>query len=121
MRLLALLALVLPLAACGGGGSSGGGAETDLEITLWPAGKSGPSTTHRIRCPGDDRCERLAALPASVFEPVPAGLGCTQIYGGPDAAEVRGTLAGRKIEAAFKRTDGCEISRWNQASFLFAE
>src|SRR4051794_37037799 len=64
MRLFALLALVLPLAACGGGASSSSSAETDLEITVWPGGRSGDSTTHRIRCPGDGRCERLAALPA---------------------------------------------------------
>jgi hypothetical protein len=120
MRVFVLLALVLPLAACGGGASSSGGA-TELEVTLWSGGRDGPSTTHRITCPGDERCDRLLALPARVFEPVPAGIGCTQIYGGPDVAEVHGTIDGRKVDATFKRTDGCEIARWNQAAFLFSK
>jgi hypothetical protein len=119
MRMLAAVLLILPLAACGGGALSSGG-DTDLEITMWPSGRSGDSTTHRIRCPGDDRCERLEALPARVFEPVPEGVACTQIYGGPDVAEIKGTIGGRKVDATFKRTDGCEIARWNQVTFLFA-
>jgi hypothetical protein len=119
MRVFAVAMLVLPLAACGGG-SSGGGTTSDIEITIWPSGKSGDSTTHRIQCPGDDRCERLEALPARLFEPVPEGVACTQIYGGPDAAEIKGTIAGRQVDATFKRTDGCEIARWNQVAFLFA-
>jgi hypothetical protein len=118
MRLFAVLALVLPLAACGGGGSSSG---TELKVTVWPSGHDGPSTSHTITCPGDARCERLLALPANVFEPVPPGIGCIQIYSGPDVAEVHGTIEGRKVDATFKRTDGCETARWNKAAFLFTE
>jgi hypothetical protein len=122
MRLFAMLALVLPLAACGGGGASpSGGGGTELEVTVWSSGRDGPSTSHKITCPGDERCDRLLALPARVFAPVPAGIGCTQIYGGPDVAEVHGTIEGRRIDSTFKRTDGCETNRWNQASFLFSE
>ena len=119
MRLFAVLALVLPLAACGGGASSSGSG-TELEVTVWPSGRDGASTSHKIKCPGDERCDRLHALPARVFEPVPAGIGCTQIYGGPDVAEMHGTIDGRKVDATFKRTDGCETARWNRVAFLFA-
>src|SRR4051812_8726572 len=119
MRTLALLALVLPLAACAGGTPSSGG-ETELEVTVWPGGRDRPSTSHKIACPGDERCERLLALPARAFEPVPAGTGCTQIYGGPDTAEVHGAIDGRKVDATFKRTDGCETARWNQVAFLLS-
>ena len=35
-------------------------------------------------------------------------------------AEVHGTIDGRKVDATFKRTDGCETSRWNQVSFLLS-
>ena len=38
---------------------------------------------------------------------------CTQQYGGPQVAVVTGTFHDRPVEAVFKRTDGCEISRWN--------
>ena len=121
MRLVAAACLlVLPLASCGGGGASSSGGGTELEVTVWPGGRGGPSTSHKITCPGDERCDRLRALPARVFAPGPAGIGCTQIYGGPDVAEVRGTIDGRKVDATFKRTDGCEINRWNQVTFLLA-
>jgi hypothetical protein len=120
MRLFAVLALVLPLAACGGGASSSGGSGTELEVTVWPGGRDGPSSSHKITCPGDERCERLLALPARAFAPVPAGIGCIQIYSGPDVAEVHGTIDGRRVDATFKRTDGCETNRWNQVSFLLS-
>jgi hypothetical protein len=37
---------------------------------------------------------------------------CTQQYGGPQVAMVTGTYLGRRVDAVFSRTDGCEISRW---------
>ncbi|UZX01812.1 serine protease inhibitor [Arthrobacter sp. CDRTa11] len=37
---------------------------------------------------------------------------CTQQYGGPQVALVTGTFHGRPVNAEFRRTDGCEISRW---------
>lgn len=53
------------------------------------------------------------------FEPVSRFVACTQVYGGPQVAEVRGTFKGRRIDARFNRTNGCEIERWNRHSFLF--
>ncbi|MDQ0635553.1 hypothetical protein QFZ40_003462 [Arthrobacter pascens] len=38
---------------------------------------------------------------------------CTQQYGGPQTALVTGTFRGRTVAATFRRTDGCEIARWN--------
>ena len=43
---------------------------------------------------------------------------CTQQYGGPQVAEVTGTFHGRRVRAVFRRTDGCEIARWNSLSAL---
>ncbi|WP_255769955.1 serine protease inhibitor [Pseudarthrobacter sulfonivorans] len=43
---------------------------------------------------------------------------CTQQYGGPQVAEVTGTFHGRPVRAVFRRTDGCEIARWNSLSTL---
>jgi hypothetical protein len=46
---------------------------------------------------------------------------CTQIYGGPQEAVVRGTFRGRRVSIRFTRRNGCEIARWNRVAFLFAK
>ncbi|MET4146643.1 serine protease inhibitor [Arthrobacter sp. UYCo732] len=43
---------------------------------------------------------------------------CTQQYGGPQVAVVTGTFHGRPVKAVFRRTDGCEIARWNSVTAL---
>jgi hypothetical protein len=78
-----------------------------------------------LRCPAGGTlprppraCKRLDAIDHP-FAPVPNGLACTQIYGDPQVAEVRGTFHGRPVNARFTRADGCEINRWNRVRFLF--
>jgi hypothetical protein len=44
---------------------------------------------------------------------------CTQQYGGPQIAVVTGWFHGQEVNAAFSRTDGCEISRWQALAPLF--
>jgi hypothetical protein len=46
-------------------------------------------------------------------------MACTEIYGGPAVAHVRGTFRGRPVDAWFNRSDGCEVGRWNALRFLF--
>jgi hypothetical protein len=48
-----------------------------------------------------------------------AGVACTQIYGGPETAAIKGTVKGSKINSAFSRTDGFQIARWNAAKAFF--
>jgi hypothetical protein len=108
--------------------SSGTAGRTVLTIRVWPRGKQRASRPQRwtLACepargtlPRAARaCRRLLAL-RRPFRPVPRGIACTQIYGGPRVAEVRGRLRGRPVAARFKRTDGCEIERWNRVGFLF--
>lgn len=43
---------------------------------------------------------------------------CTQQYGGPQVAVVTGNFHGRQVQCAFRRTDGCEIARWNTMAAL---
>ena len=43
---------------------------------------------------------------------------CTQQYGGPETAVVTGSYKGRAVNTSFKRTDGCEIARWQAAAAL---
>jgi hypothetical protein len=63
-------------------------------------------------------CSRLSAL-EEPFRPVPPDAICTQIYGGPSEAFVKGTFRGRRIWTRFSRRDGCHISRWQKHGFLF--
>jgi hypothetical protein len=87
-----------------------------LSVTVWPQGPGGPARHHVVRCPGDARCARL---PSGWYAPVPADVMCSQVYGGPQQALVTGSWGGRKIWARFKRTDGCQTSRWDRVAFLF--
>ena len=105
----------------------GGSPSANLTITVWPQGKDHPSRAWTLRCdpaggtlPGRAAaCRRLSAFPDNPFAPTPPGTACSQIYGGPQAALVRGAFRGRRVWATFSRRDGCAISRWNRVSFLF--
>jgi Subtilisin inhibitor-like len=103
-------------------------AQVDLRILMWPQGKQKAARPLRwtLRCrPGggtlprrERACKRLLAQRAP-FRRVPKGIACTQVYGGPDVAEVRGKFRGAPVASRFSRTDGCEIERWNRVRFLF--
>lgn len=126
----ALLAVVvtLVLAACGAdepaadvpAGEPPRATGSDLTITVVPA-DGAPSRVMTLTCdpPGGDHpnaaaaCARLTQTDGGVFEPVPAGRACTEIYGGPQTATVTGTYEGRDLDASFSRENGCEIDRWD--------
>ena len=59
----------------------------------------------------------------TVADPGPTGedVACTQIFGGPEEATIKGTIRGEEIDATFSRTDGCEITRWDRVKALLAE
>jgi hypothetical protein len=107
----------------GGGDESG---MTSLEISFTPGGEA-PTKIWTLRCPDGgtlpgaaEACEQLESLD-DPFAPVPEDVACTQIYGGPQTADVRGTYKGRPIQAQFNRTNGCEIERWDKVQFLFPD
>jgi hypothetical protein len=108
-----------------GSGSGSASARTELTISAWPRGTGGPMRSWTLTCePAGGSLPRAAAAcrrltPASL-RPLPRGTICTQIYGGPQVARVRGRLAGKPVDARFNRTNGCEIHRWNQVRFLLA-
>jgi hypothetical protein len=118
----ALAVLVGSLAFFWGAGSP---ASTDLTITAWQSAGTTPKVW-TLRCdpasgtlPKPQRaCGRLAALTAPIA-PVRRGVLCSQVYGGPQLARVRGTYRGAKVNAFFKQTDGCQTARWHRVSFLF--
>ncbi|MDQ3777570.1 MAG: subtilase-type protease inhibitor [Actinomycetota bacterium] len=98
---------------------------TQLEISAWPAGRSGEEREWTLRCSPTggthpdpaEACRRLATLDRPFFRP--DGVACTEIYGGPAVAEVRGEHGGRTVEFTFSRSDGCEIALWDRHGFLF--
>ncbi|NHC16311.1 SSI family serine proteinase inhibitor [Motilibacter deserti] len=74
----------------------------------------------RLTCdpPGGDHprpADACAALAAYGLDEVPAaGQACTEQFGGPETARVRGTLAGEPVDLRLDRTDGCHIAQWSQ-------
>ena len=79
------------------------GAETSTITDL--DGLSAQAACARLSMP--EVQERLAS------PPLPGDRVCTEIYGGPDTAHIRGTLAGQSVDTIIDRTNGCGISDWD--------
>ncbi len=100
---------------------------TSLTIVVHP-GEGAAARTWTLRCgPAGGTlpraaaaCTKLAALRAP-FAPTPRGIACTQVYGGPQTARVRGVFRGAKVDATFGLGDGCEIRRFMRVGFLFPD
>jgi hypothetical protein len=60
-----------------------------------------------------------AAKGGDPFAPTPKDEMCTQIFGGPQTATIKGIWKGRKVDTTFGRKNGCEIKRWNDLAALF--
>ncbi|MFC5765372.1 SSI family serine proteinase inhibitor [Actinacidiphila bryophytorum] len=60
-----------------------------------------------------DACARLDEL-GGPLAPVPSGQMCSMIYGGPQTAHVTGVWGGEVVDETYRRTDGCEVARWNR-------
>ncbi|MGW0960162.1 SSI family serine proteinase inhibitor [Streptomyces gelaticus] len=89
-------------------GSENPAAEGTFELRCAPAGGSHPVAERAC-----ERLDELAGEGADPFAPVPGDALCTQQFGGPAAARVTGTWQGQRIDTVFSRSNGCEISRWN--------
>ncbi|HEU5157373.1 MAG TPA: SSI family serine proteinase inhibitor [Streptosporangiaceae bacterium] len=140
------LAAALALAGCGSqqSGDSGGSAATpsgsgavrpstpaQTELTVSVKGApTAAATTWKLSCDpvgGDhpDAKAACAALAAAAkqhkdpFAPTPKGQMCTQIYGGPQVATIKGTWQGKPVDATFTRKNGCELTRWSNLGPMF--
>jgi len=101
------------------------GPTADLQIEISIRGSQAPTKAWTLHCPpggtlpdAATACSKLAAV-KDPFAPVPKGTACTQIYGGPEIANVGGTFDGERVDTKFSRGDGCELERWNNVGFLF--
>ena len=125
MRTHVALAIAAGALAASVSALAGTPSGTSLRVTYWEDGsRPAESVIWTLRCSPPRgslprpalACRRLAAGGPKLFAPVPPDTVCTQIYGGPQKARVVGSLAGKRIWATVKRTNGCEIGRWNQLS-----
>lgn len=60
------------------------------------------------------RLEDLAREGKDPFAPETKRQLCTMQNGGPATARITGTWHGHRVDSEFRRTNGCEISRWNE-------
>lgn len=123
-RKLAVMLLAVTLSACGTATERGGGEEpeTRLEISV-QLGAEGETMEAELLCPegrgtgylkesGEEACRVLEAEESALY-PEPDRV-CTQQYGGPEEATIRGVLDGEALEVRVTRTDGCGIADWDR-------
>lgn len=135
MRVALLAFAVLAATGCMGSTDKSGGAgtvtppaspaNTKLEISVSIGGSEAPTKAWTLECPDggtlphpERACAKLATMD-DPFAPVPKDKACTQIFGGPEEADVTGTYRGEPVNAHFDKGNGCEIARWESVSFLF--
>ncbi|MHB0927928.1 MAG: SSI family serine proteinase inhibitor [Candidatus Nanopelagicales bacterium] len=63
-------------------------------------------------------CKFLAKSGRSVLAPDPRTWMCSMIYGGPQRAKIYGTWGGKWVSENFRRTNGCEVARWQRLVVL---
>jgi hypothetical protein len=130
-RLVPLIAAAaLFFAACGSDEpttpATGGGSDelANLVVTVDADGdEAQPAKEMQLTCnaPTDsDACGAAAGISPADLQPTEDGVACTQQYGGPETATIKGTIRGQEVDASFARTDGCEIARWDKVSALLA-
>lgn len=121
-----LLLLLVVLTGCSAGSDSvatspePSDAATRLEVRVVADEGADPQTWTLTCAPtGGDHpdpagaCDDLAdeQMP---FAPLPADGVCTQLYGGPQTATVRGTYQGQAVSLELSRTDGCRVAQWDR-------
>jgi hypothetical protein len=113
---VALLLCAALLAGCGEDdepAASPDAAFVDLTVEVEPGGKSAT-----VQCDTAADCTEVAAVNSEAFEATPGNVACTQQYGGPETATVKGTFKGEPVDAKFSRENGCEIARWEDAKAI---
>jgi len=131
MRRLALGILVAALlGGCGSDGGTQAGGPTgelaSLVVTVDDDGAKGAGQPRQLelecKAPTDSQaCGAAAGVSAADLRETGDDVACTQIYGGPEEATIKGTIRGEDVDATFTRADGCEIARWDKVKDLLAE
>jgi hypothetical protein len=113
------------LAACGSEEATSSGL-AQLVVRVDDDGARGPHASRQLSltCASASEsaaCGAAAGVSDADLAPTPARMACTQLYGGPQTASIRGTLRGEAVDARFSRADGCQIARWEQVGDLLGE
>ena len=129
---VAAVALAAGTALAGCAPATTEASPTDLEIVVRNDGTT-VSHEYRLRCQGEQvgegstlptaqaACVLLASDPSALSPSTDQNRVCTEIYGGPDTADVTGMLAGRAVSASFDRHNGCAIDDWSAAAPLLGD
>jgi hypothetical protein len=129
VRAAALTLVALAATGCmsrGDSTSSDSNPTADLQISVSIGGSKAPTKMWTLRCPegggtlpdASEACRKLGQID-DPFAPIPKGTACTQIFGGPEIADVSGTFNGKPVDTQFSRGNGCELERWKRVGFLF--
>jgi LysM repeat protein len=127
------LALVL-LAACGSGsGNSQAATRLEVDATTGSATVLRPSEA-TLECDGtatatgflrDRAGPACAAVRDKAIERVAAaqvsGRPCSQVYGGPQHARIKGTIDRRRVDLTVNRTDSCGTADWQTLEPLLGD
>jgi outer membrane lipoprotein SlyB len=129
-RLAPGLLVAAALAGCGSDGGTQAAGPTgelaNLIVTVDDDGAKGATQPRELKLdcakPTDSlACGAAAGVSAADLQRTRGDVACTQIYGGPEEASIKGRIRGQNVDATFKRTDGCEISRWDRVKALLDE
>lgn len=93
-------------------------ADTTAQPQVWTLSCQPVKGTHPKAA---DACAFVAKSSTDLLAPVPAGQACTQIFGGPQVATVKGTWQGKQVDAKFARNNGCELARWDKLKAVLGE
>ena len=127
MRRVLLIALAAALAAPAAAHagavnlriSADTGPGTKVRKATLTCDAKGPRTTGFLNSRDAAKlCKRAYALERFLGRTPDPNRPCTEIYGGPSRAHVKGNVRGTSVNRRFSRTNGCGIRDWERAQLL---
>lgn len=100
------------------------GADVSLQISV-KATPEETAKTSTLACKGGSpldgssvgdpaaACAAVQKFGSSLFSPTVPERQCTMQYGGPQTAQITGTVNGKSVAKSFSLINGCEIADWN--------
>jgi hypothetical protein len=102
--------------------------EPSVRLTVSFTRDGGARQVAHLRCTGDRArangflrrvgaaraCRHARRIAAFLARRPARGRACTQIFGGPERARVRGRIGSRRIDRRLSRTDGCRIADYDR-------